>query len=248
MSQRFGLYADLTVLENLDFYADLYAVPRAERAGAARAALPLLRTSARSSDRLAGQLSGGMKQKLGALLRPVHEPRDPAPRRADLRRRPDLAARPLAHRPRDGGAGRDGRGEHGLHGRGRALRPRGAARTTGGCSRSTRRRRCSARFAGRGARGRACDRGARGARALRARCPGAPRRVFGDRLHLAVDPARTGRPRALAAALRAAGLAGRRASRRSPPSLEDVFIDADREADARGAREPSASPPSPPTS
>ena len=68
MSQRFGLYADLTVEENLDFYADLYRVPRAERPARLER---LFRFSSLGPfrDRLAGQLSGGMKQKLGALLR-----------------------------------------------------------------------------------------------------------------------------------------------------------------------------------
>jgi ABC-2 type transport system ATP-binding protein len=73
MSQRFGLYTDLTVRENLAFYADLYDVPRRE--------LPsrLERLFAFSGlgpfqDRLAGQLSGGMKQKLGLSCALVHEP------------------------------------------------------------------------------------------------------------------------------------------------------------------------------
>ena len=71
MPQRFGLYEDLTVAENLDLYGDLNGVPRRERAQRLEALLhmtglaPFLR-------RLAGKLSGGMKQKLGlacALLR-----------------------------------------------------------------------------------------------------------------------------------------------------------------------------------
>jgi len=73
MSQRFGLYTDLTVRENLAFYADLYDVPRRE--------LParLERLFAFSGlgpfqDRLAGQLSGGMKQKLGLSCALIHEP------------------------------------------------------------------------------------------------------------------------------------------------------------------------------
>ena len=74
MSQRFGLYADLTVLENLDFYADLYQVPKAERA----ARLQLLfdfSNLAPFKDRLAGKLSGGMKQKLGLSCALIHQPK-----------------------------------------------------------------------------------------------------------------------------------------------------------------------------
>ena len=74
MSQRFGLYTDLTVAENLDFYADLFRVPRAQRAER------LDRLFGFSGlgpfrDRLAGQLSGGMKQKLGLSCALIHEPR-----------------------------------------------------------------------------------------------------------------------------------------------------------------------------
>lgn len=73
MPQRFGLYTDLTVRENLDFYADLFGVPAAGR----RERLErLYRFSGLGSfeDRLAGQLSGGMKQKLGLSCALVHEP------------------------------------------------------------------------------------------------------------------------------------------------------------------------------
>jgi ABC-2 type transport system ATP-binding protein len=73
MSQRFGLYTDLTVMENLQFYADLYRVPRAERAARLER---LFRFSnlAPFRDRLAGQLSGGMKQKLGLSCALIHQP------------------------------------------------------------------------------------------------------------------------------------------------------------------------------
>ena len=73
MSQRFGLYADLTVRENIDFYADLYDVPKGERP--ARLAR-LYRFSALRpfENRLAGQLSGGMQQKLGLSCALIHEP------------------------------------------------------------------------------------------------------------------------------------------------------------------------------
>lgn len=73
MSQRFGLYGDLTVLENLAFYADLYEVPHKERPAR------LDRLFAFSNlgpfrDRLAGKLSGGMKQKLGLSCALIHQP------------------------------------------------------------------------------------------------------------------------------------------------------------------------------
>ena len=73
MPQRFGLYADLTVIENLRFYADLYRVPRAElKARLGR----LFEFSGLEPfrDRLAGRLSGGMKQKLGLSCALIHQP------------------------------------------------------------------------------------------------------------------------------------------------------------------------------
>ncbi len=73
MSQRFGLYGDLTVRENLDFYADLYGVPSAERP-ARLARLYEFSGLGPFQGRLAGQLSGGMKQKLGLSCALVHEP------------------------------------------------------------------------------------------------------------------------------------------------------------------------------
>ena len=74
MAQRFGLYPDLTVLENIEFYADLYEVPkvgrneRMERLLAFSNLTPFKR-------RLAGNLSGGMKQKLGLACALIHTPR-----------------------------------------------------------------------------------------------------------------------------------------------------------------------------
>ncbi|MDE3151327.1 MAG: ABC transporter ATP-binding protein [Gemmatimonadota bacterium] len=73
MSQRFGLYADLTVRENLDFYADLYRVPRAERP-ARLERLYQFSNLGPFERRLAGQLSGGMKQKLGLSCALIHQP------------------------------------------------------------------------------------------------------------------------------------------------------------------------------
>ncbi|VAW41909.1 ABC-type efflux pump, duplicated ATPase component YbhF [hydrothermal vent metagenome] len=72
MPQRFGLYEDLTVQENLDLYADLQNVSLKDRPGRYK---ELLRMTGLGpfTDRLAGRLSGGMKQKLGlacALLNP----------------------------------------------------------------------------------------------------------------------------------------------------------------------------------
>jgi ABC-2 type transport system ATP-binding protein len=73
MSQRFGLYTDLTVRENLDFYADLFGVPRAARAPRLER-LYAFSNLGEFEDRLAGDLSGGMKQKLGLSCALIHQP------------------------------------------------------------------------------------------------------------------------------------------------------------------------------
>lgn len=73
MPQRFGLYEDLSVQENLDLYADLQGVPEALRADRYRELLHMAGL-ARFTDRLAGQLSGGMKQKLGLACALVRQP------------------------------------------------------------------------------------------------------------------------------------------------------------------------------
>jgi ABC-2 type transport system ATP-binding protein len=73
MSQRFGLYEDLTVMENIHFYADLYEVPKKERPPRIERLLGFSNLSP-FKDRLAGKLSGGMKQKLGLACSLVHTP------------------------------------------------------------------------------------------------------------------------------------------------------------------------------
>lgn len=73
MSQRFGLYEDLTVIENIDFYADLYEVPRGERPARIERLLGFSNLTP-FRKRLAGNLSGGMKQKLGLACALVHTP------------------------------------------------------------------------------------------------------------------------------------------------------------------------------
>ena len=73
MSQRFGLYEDLTVKENIDFYADLYLVSRSEREKRFKRLMEFSRLSP-FLDRLAGNLSGGMKQKLGLACALIHTP------------------------------------------------------------------------------------------------------------------------------------------------------------------------------
>ena len=74
MPQRFGLYEDLTVLENLDLYANLRGVIGRPRQQAFERLLAF--TNLRPfTGRLAGQLSGGMKQKLGLACSLIHTPR-----------------------------------------------------------------------------------------------------------------------------------------------------------------------------
>ena len=74
MPQRFGLYLDLTVQENIDFYADLYNVSRQTR----KEKIPELLAFSNMTefrDRQARNLSGGMKQKLALACALVHTPK-----------------------------------------------------------------------------------------------------------------------------------------------------------------------------
>jgi ABC-2 type transport system ATP-binding protein len=74
MSQRFGLYEELTVSENINFYADVFCVSKKDRAPKIdkllgfSGLLPF-------KQRLAGKLSGGMKQKLGLSCALIHTPK-----------------------------------------------------------------------------------------------------------------------------------------------------------------------------
>jgi ABC-2 type transport system ATP-binding protein len=73
MPQRFGLYEDLSVAENLDLYADLHGVSAADRAQRYPGLMEMTALAPFRS-RLAGQLSGGMKQKLGLACTLVRAP------------------------------------------------------------------------------------------------------------------------------------------------------------------------------
>jgi ABC-2 type transport system ATP-binding protein len=73
LPQRFGLYGDLTVLENIHFYADLYQVPKQKRKE--RIDRLLRFANLEPFGRRKGQdLSGGMKQKLGLICALIHTP------------------------------------------------------------------------------------------------------------------------------------------------------------------------------
>lgn len=106
MPQRFSLYPDLTVGENLRFFADLFAVPAAERAGRERELMEFSRLEP-FRGRRAGKLSGGMKQKLALSCTLIHTPSvlildepttgvDPVSRREFWRILRELAGRGLA--------------------------------------------------------------------------------------------------------------------------------------------------------
>jgi ABC-2 type transport system ATP-binding protein len=118
MPQRFGLYEDLSIRENLNFVARIYGVPEPRRR--VEATLERLGLVERARQ-LAGQLSGGWKQRLALAACLLHAPRlllldeptagvDPKARREFWDQIHELAAQ-----------GDDGAGQHPLHGRGRAL-------------------------------------------------------------------------------------------------------------------------------
>lgn len=73
MAQRFGLYADLTVEENMDFYADLFGLESGQRNGLKNDLLEMTRMGP-FRQRQAGKLSGGMKQKLALMCTLLHKP------------------------------------------------------------------------------------------------------------------------------------------------------------------------------
>jgi ABC-2 type transport system ATP-binding protein len=73
MPQRFGLYEDLTVIENMDFYADVYCVPPRQRNEKIESLLEFSNLKA-FRKRLVRNLSGGMKQKLGLTCALIHTP------------------------------------------------------------------------------------------------------------------------------------------------------------------------------
>jgi ABC-2 type transport system ATP-binding protein len=73
MTQRFSLYEDLTVLENLRFYAGIYGISRSERSARIERALDRAGLRGRR-DQLAGTLSGGWKQRVALACATVHDP------------------------------------------------------------------------------------------------------------------------------------------------------------------------------
>lgn len=74
MSQRFGLYEDLTVIENMNFYADIYCVAKKERQERIKRLFEFSGLEP-FQKRLARNLSGGMKQKLGLACSLIHTPK-----------------------------------------------------------------------------------------------------------------------------------------------------------------------------
>ncbi len=228
MSQRFGLYADLTVDENLEFYADLFKVPAGERAERLER-LFAFSNLAPFRDRLAGALSGGMKQKLGLSCALVHEPKvllldeptfgvDPISRRDLWRIVHEMVARGVTAVVSTAYLDEAERFDRvALLHQGRVL----ALDTP---------RALTAAFAGRLVDVRVAA--ARAARPAIEALPGVVRaHLFGDRLHVTVAPEST--PEELGRRLAAAGHPAE-AIAPLAPSLEDVFLarvaEAEREA------------------
>lgn len=227
MSQRFGLYTDLTVLENLSFYADLYRVPRAERAARLERLFHFSNLGP-FKDRLAGKLSGGMKQKLGLSCALIHQPEillldeptfgvDPVSRRDLWLIVHEMVAEGVTAVVSTAYMDEAERFDRlALLNRGRLL----ALDTPEALQQEMAEEIVEVQM----------ER-ARDARDRLAALPGVRRAaVFGDRLHLSVASAEEAIPR-ITAALREAGLE-MRSARAIVPSLEDVFIGKIAEAEA----------------
>jgi len=73
MSQKFGLYEDLTVAENLDFYAGIYGLPRETRRERLSTIIGFIGLD-RRLDQLTGTLSGGWKQRVALACALIHQP------------------------------------------------------------------------------------------------------------------------------------------------------------------------------
>lgn len=96
MTQKFSLYADLTVLENLKFIADIYAWPRREQKSRIDELVDIYGFGPRR-DQLAGTMSGGQKQRLALACAVLHKPEllllDEPTSAVDPRNRRDFWAR-----------------------------------------------------------------------------------------------------------------------------------------------------------
>ena len=220
MSQRFGLYPDLTVIENIDFYADLYGVSRKGRDERVNRLLDFSNLTP-FRRRQAGDLSGGMKQKLGLACTLVHTPKvlfldeptngvDPVSRRDFwrilyqlLRERVTIFVS-TAYLDEAERCNRIG-----LMHQGKLL----ACDTVSGVKRLLKGQLLMVR----------CEQVRRAATVLRAAALGSVA-LFGDRLHVVVSDFERGRS-AIEAVLKREGLACFEI-RQEEPSLEDVFTSA----------------------
>ena len=122
--QRFSLYTDLTPAENLEFFSEVYGMPRAKRVARAKELLDFVGLTA-FANRRSEFLSGGMKQKLSLACALIHRPRvllldeptggvDPVARQEFWRLLLHAAGGRLGHAH-----------QHAVHGRGDPLPPRG---------------------------------------------------------------------------------------------------------------------------